>query len=256
MDRIERPRQEPAPPRARAATFPSRLLHAQAVAEGTFAFHLARPPEFAFEAGQSINLMLVDAPESDARGGSRALTIASAPFEPSLMVATRMRDTAFKRVLGKLAPGSPVSVRGPSGRFTLPEGERPVILVAGGIGITPFLSMLRQEAHAGSRRPRLLLYSNRRPADAAFLPELQAMAQRAPAFRMVATMTAHDGIEPAWQGERGKLGPELLARHAAELENPLWYLAGPPAMIAALGPAIAALGVAREDIRVDEFSGY
>jgi ferredoxin-NADP reductase len=253
---IDAPPKPGAPARPRAATFPSRLVHAHAVAEGTFAFHIARPPGFAFAAGQSINLMLVDPAESDARGSSRALTIASAPSEPSLMVVTRMRDTAFKRVLGRLAPGAPVSLRGPSGRFTLPEGDRAVVLVAGGIGITPFLSMLRQEAHAGSRRPTLLLYSNRRPADAAFLAELQAMAQRAPALRMVATMTGLEGTEPAWQGERGKLGPELLARHAARLGNPLWYLAGPTGMVAALGPAIAALGVPREDIRVDGFSGY
>ena len=69
------------------------------IAEGTMAFHFAKPENFQFRAGQSIDVTLVDPTETDAEGNTRTFSLASAPFESDLMIATRMRDTAFKRVL-------------------------------------------------------------------------------------------------------------------------------------------------------------
>jgi ferredoxin-NADP reductase len=132
------------------------------VARGTMAFRFARPEGFAFKAGQAINLGLIDPPETDAKGDSRTFSVASAPHEDTVQVATRMRDTAFKRVLGALAIGTPVKLRGPMGNFVLPDdAAQPVVLLAGGIGITPFMSMLRHEDHTSSKRPRVLFYANR-----------------------------------------------------------------------------------------------
>src|SRR5690349_15824858 len=126
--------------------FATTLVGQETVARGTSAFRLARPEGFAFAAGQAVNLTLVDPPETDAKGSSRTFSIASGPSESTLQIATRMRDTAFKRVLGSLAPGAALKIRGPMGKFILPEDpSRPVVLLAGGIGITPFMSMLREE---------------------------------------------------------------------------------------------------------------
>ena len=81
------------------SVYQTRLTRRGTVAEGTMAFHFERPAGFAHDAGQNILMTLVDPPETDSQGPSRSFTLASAPHEPDLMIATRMRNSAFKRVL-------------------------------------------------------------------------------------------------------------------------------------------------------------
>ena len=230
------------------------LLGREEVARGTLAFRFARPDGFSFRPGQAVSLTLIDPPETDAKGNSRTFSLASAPSDDALQVATRMRDTAFKRVLGSLEPGASIKLRGPMGNFTLPEdASRPVVLLAGGIGITPFMSMLREEERRGSTRPRVLLYSNRSADDAPFLAELQRLAHAGSALRMVATMT---GSAPATGTGSGIADPELLRRELDGVSAPIYYLAGPPGMVGALRKALAAMGANPADVRLDEFYGY
>src|SRR5438105_1390097 len=89
------------------------------IAEGTMAFHITKPADFQFRAGQAIDLTLIDPPETDAEGNTRAFSLSSAPFENELVIATRMRDTAFKRVLRRAPLGMSFKVEGPSGSFVL-----------------------------------------------------------------------------------------------------------------------------------------
>ena len=89
--------------------YETRLTASETVAEGTMAFHFAKPADFKFQAGQSMNVSLIDPPETDAKGNARTFSIVSAPHENELVIATRMRDTAFKRVLKSM----------PAGLFTL-----------------------------------------------------------------------------------------------------------------------------------------
>jgi ferredoxin-NADP reductase len=234
--------------------FATSLVGRENVARATAAFRLARPDGFSFEAGQAVNLTLIEPPETDAKGNSRTFSVASAPSEATLQIATRMRDTAFKRVLGSLTPGAALKLRGPMGKFTLPEDlSRPVVLLAGGIGITPFMSMLREEERLDSRRPCVLLYSNRTPADAPFLGELEAMAGRLSRFRLVATMTEAVPVAGSWGG---MADPEFLSREIPEARGSIHYLAGPPAMVASLRRALAAADIPEADVRTDEFYGY
>jgi len=238
-------------------TFETEFLRGEEAAEGTMAFHFARPANFDFEAGQSINLALIDPPETDAKGNRRTFSIASAPFENQITIATRMRDTAFKRVLKTMPAGTRVQLRGPTGRFTLdPADARPAALVAGGIGVTPFLSILRQAAHDVLRRKLCLVYSNRRPEDAAFLPELIQLEGRNPNYRFVGTMTEMEKSRLPWNGERRFLDRELLAHALGELLAPTYYLAGPPGMVQGLGKLLGEAGVRQEQILTDEFFGY
>jgi len=155
------------------ASFEAEFQKREEIAEGTMAFHFARPAGFEFKAGQSVNVGLVDPPETDAKGNRRSFSIVSAPYEQELVIATRMRDTAFKRVLRAMPKGTRVALRGPGGLFSMEEADSaPRVFLAGGIGITPFVSMLRQAAKERLARKLTLFYSNRRPEDAAFLDEL------------------------------------------------------------------------------------
>ncbi len=237
--------------------FASRFLHREELAQGTAAFHFERPAGLDFKAGQALNLTLLDPPETDARGASRTFSIVSAPHHDTLRFATRLRDTAFKRVLAALAPGAAVKLRGPMGAFTLPEdGARPIVMLAGGIGITPFMSMLHHAEHAGRAAPRTLLYSNRRPEDAPFMGELAALAARDPRVKLVATMTEMDKSTQPWSGERALIDAAFLERHLERGAAPVYYLAGPPSLVAALSKLLRQTGVAAADIRTDEFFGY
>jgi ferredoxin-NADP reductase len=238
-------------------THTTQLTNREDVAEGTMAFHFAKPADFQFRAGQSIDVTLLDPPESDAEGNTRAFSIASAPFSGDLMIATRIRDTAFKRVLHNAPMRMNVKIEGPSGSFVLhKKAEKPAVFLAGGIGITPFLSIIRQAVHDKVPQKLYLFYSNRRPEDAPFLETLQALAKENSSFYLVATMTSMGKSHREWAGETGFVNKEMLLKHLPSLQGPIYYLAGPPAMVAAMRQMLAEAEVDEDDIRTEEFSGY
>lgn len=233
------------------------LLSHETVAEGTMRFRFKKPEGFTYAAGQSIDLFLVNPPETDAEGTKRAFTLSSSPDDDHLAITTRMRDTAFKRVLGSLPPGAPLTLEGPFGELTLPDDAgRPIVFLAGGIGITPFYSMARYAAAHALPHRITLFYSNRRPEDAAFLSELARLPEQNPNFRFVGTMTDMEHSSVEWTGERGYLDAPLLARHLTDAENALYYLAGPEGMVASLRAMLNGSGIANDAIRTEEFTGY
>lgn len=235
----------------------TRLIKSEPVAEGTTAFYFEKPSGFEYRAGQSIDLTLLNPPETDAEGNTRAFSLASAPFENHLMIATRMRDTAFKRTLGRAQPGVEVQIEGPSGSFVLHrKAEKPAVLLAGGIGITPFLSIVRQATHEKAPHQIYLLCSNRRPEDAPFLELLEQTAHQNPNFHLIATMTQMSKSHRDWSGRTGYIGSDLLLEQLPAIQGPIYYLAGPPAMVAAMRGILANAGVDEDDIRTEEFSGY
>jgi ferredoxin-NADP reductase len=239
------------------AQFETQLLRSETVAEGTMAFHFARPASLNFEAGQSVNLSLIDPPETDGKGNARAFSIVSAPYEDEIVVATRMRDTAYKRVLKAMPPGARANLRGPTGKFTLERAEtRPAVFLAGGIGITPFVSILRQAARDHLARDLWMFYSNRRPEDAAFLDELLALRQHNPRYRLVGTMTEMEKSSRPWSGETGFLDRAMLERHLKNLAAAVYYMAGPPGLVETMQKMLTDSGVKDEAIRTDEFYGY
>jgi ferredoxin-NADP reductase len=193
------------------------------IAEGTMAFHFVKPTGFSFKPGQAIDVILVEPPTTDAQSTRHTFSIVSAPFQDELVVATRMRDSAFKRALKSLPVGSPAKLEGPFGSLTLQKDRaRPAVFIAGGIGITPFMSILRQAAKGQLPQRLLLLYSNRRPEDAAFLAELQQLEQQNKNFRLVATMTEMSKSSRPWEGEAGLIKEVLVKRVASDLPAPIY----------------------------------
>ena len=223
------------------------LKSRETIAEGTMMFRFTKPPGFRFAAGQAIDLSLLD-PPAEPNSAHRLLSLVSAPFEAELAVATRMREaSAFKRALGTLVPGATVRLNGPHGVMTLHEDpDRAAVFIAGGIGITPFMSMLRQAAHDRLGHCFFLLYSNRRPEHAAFLHELQRLESQYDHFRLLARMTDRNGF----------LDEETIKGFIAGAVSPLYYLAGPPAMADAMTRILRGSGIKDEDISSEEFYGY
>ena len=238
-------------------THEARLLRREEIANGTMAFHFEKPAGFAFKPGQAIDVVLAQPAGTDTQGTRHTFSIVSAPFENEVVIATRMRDSAFKRALGALPTGSPVAIEGPFGSLTLHKDRgRPAVLVAGGIGITPFMSMLRQAAKEHLDQRLLLLYSNRRPEDAAFLAELQRLEQQNRSFRLVATMTQMSGSRLRWGGQTGLIDAALLKSVTVDLPTPIYYVAGPPALVEAMRQMLNGADVDDDDIRSEDFYGY
>jgi len=235
----------------------SKLISRDEVAERTTAFRFEKPSNWTFKAGQFLDMTLLDPPETDAEGNSRAFSIASAPHEETLMVATRMRDTAFKRVLQTMPPGSAVRIEGPSGGLTLHNNvRRTAVLLAGGIGITPFRSIVVRAAKEKLPHRIFLFYSNRRPEDAPFLDELQALQNQNSNYKLIASMTEMAQSHRAWQWETGQIDPAMLSRYLKDAASPIYYIAGPPEMVKGLHTTINETGADDDDIRTEEFGGY
>jgi ferredoxin-NADP reductase len=220
-------------------------------------FVLERPAGFEFKAGQNADWKLISPPETDSEGDKRTFSIVAPPSARELAFTTRMRDTAFKRVLKTLPEGSALEIDGPYGDLTLHNrAERPAVFLAGGIGITPFHSMILDAAEKHLPHKIFLFYSNRRPEDAAFLQELIDLQSKNVNYKLIATMTDMDKSSQKWNGETGRIDAELIKKYVGDLNGPVYYIAGPPGLVAAMKKMLNDAGVNDDDIKIEDFPGY
>ena len=237
------------------------LASRREVAVRTLEFEITRPGGFQFKAGQTVDLTWINPSETDSEGDTRTFSIASAPDDPQLLFATRLRDTAFKRILESAPLGAALRMEGPFGNLTLHNNaSRPAILIAGGIGITPFRSIVRRAAHEKLPHRILLFYANKSTESAAFLEEFEAIRKDNPNFTFIPTM---GNPSPSWHGETGRISAEMLIRHLnstaspnVHVASPIYYVAGPPAMVTGIRSVLSNAGIDDDDVRSEEFSGY
>lgn len=233
------------------------LKRRNTLCNGTTSLYFEKPDGFEFKPGQFANFTLDSVVTADAGGITRSLSIASAPHENDLMVAMRMRDTGFKRIAGALPMGAPFLVEGPFGNLILHRDiARPAVFLAGGIGITPFRSMIRHATEVGSAHRMFLFYSVRRVEEAAFLVELREIQELHPRFKFIPTITQPGGIPPYWRGELGHISEAMLAKWLPDFQIPIFYIAGPPAMVAGMRQLLSKAGVFDDSVRAEEFAGY
>lgn len=230
------------------------LIKKEAIADGTTAFHFSKPQGFEFQAGQFAEYTLIDPPETDAEGNTRAFSLVHAPFEPNLVAATRMRDTAFKRVLKNMPVGSEIEFDGPYGDFALhTEASTPAVFIVGGIGVTPVRSMIVQ-ASRNITGPRItLLHSSHTPSLMPFRNDFERLARENRSFRYFMTV---DEPTEYWGGESGRVNAEMVKRHFPDLFKPIYYLCGPGGMVKSMRKLLMDLNVDEENIRTEEFTGY
>ena len=237
--------------------YASRLLSRTEIAKDTVAFRFERPRNFLFRAGQSIDLTLLGVRPDGSDCLTHTFSIASSPFIEEILIATRIRDSQFKRALSILPLGTHVNLSGPMGSFSLHRNtSKPAVFLAGGIGIVPFLSMLSSAAVDKARHDIFLFYANRYLEDAAFMDALWDLESSNTSFRFIPTFTRTDGTSKGWQGEIGHIRSEMLAKHVSNLHGPIFYIAGPPNMVAATRRMLVDAGVDEDDIRTEEFAGY
>lgn len=220
-----------------------KFVETRPVSPGVQTFVFEPQGEFSWTPGQYMHLGLPH-PEADDRGVERWFTVSAAPFEGRPALTTRMDGdprSSFKNALAALTPGQEIeSLDPPEGDFVL-EGDGPFLLVAGGIGVTPYRSMLAQAHHDG-RMPRIKLLYGGRTAELPFRQEFDEIA------------AAHPELEIEYMVEPQQITPELIMERAGS--DHTVYVSGPEPMVESFDEKLKALGLPEERLKNDFFPGY
>jgi ferredoxin-NADP reductase len=233
------------------------LVDRQRIARDTMSFWFdTNGANYEFRAGQHADFAFTDASLGHEGDSSRTLSLASSPHDKGLvMVAMRMRETGFKSALKSAALGARFKVSRPRGSFTLHQDiRRPAVFLAGGIGITPIRSIVHWATQERLPHQLYLFYSNRDAQDASFLEEFEALTAQNPSFTLIPTATRL--TSPTWPYERGPIDRGLLTRHILGLHGPVYYVAGPSGMVAAMTTLLHSSGLSDDDIKTEEFGDY
>ncbi len=233
--------------------FVTTLIDRQVIAENTLEFSLQRPPGFEFKAGQNINIKLTELLFEDKKAGRRTLTIASAPSEETLRFATRQTDSGFKKTIAEGAEQN-VDILGPRGNMVR-DISRPAVFIAGGIGITPFRSMVLDALDKRLDEPMTLFYANRTLEAAAYFDDLSKIAEtHADVFTFVPTLTGE--ASDTWTGERDRISAEMIKKYVDDMASVTFYVCGPPDMVTFMTDHLKQEGVDQERILSESFWGY
>ncbi len=209
-----------------------------------------------YRAGQYIHYELDALAIPDERGKRRHFTISSSPTDKGiLMFTTRMRGSGFKETLRNAPKGYELSCETPLGEFVLQEGdsERYHVFIAGGIGVTPYRSILRHALRGHEPLNVVMLYFNRSSKDIVFRRELEDISRDMPTVSLIHVLSEPD---LGWVGEQGTLNEALLRRWVLYVDESLFWISGPPLMVQAFNQVLLQVGVKEESIRTDRFSGY
>jgi glycine betaine catabolism B len=220
----------------------------------TFRFSRPKAP-FSFRPGQYMAVKLDDV--ADPRGDSRTFSISSSPTdEDHISVTTRLGPSPFKQRLFQINRGEEVNLWAPFGSFVL-EDNHPAVLLGGGIGITPFRSMIRFAAAMRLMTPIVLLYSSRIAEEIVYRKELETLAQQWKDFRPVLCVSRPAESRVQWSGRTGHVDADLIREIAASLQDPVYYACGPPSMVQELRQQLTQkLRVPDASVRTELFTGY
>ncbi|HJU95969.1 MAG TPA: Rieske 2Fe-2S domain-containing protein [Nitrososphaera sp.] len=279
---IETERSTPAPKEAEeqtASSYSSLTLTAKQKVEGTdimtFKFTNDGYPEY--KAGQFAFFPL-DNVNNDSRGPVRHFSLTSSPTEDTLIISTRIRDTPYKQRLSTLQDGEQVKVSKPQGNFVLHDDySKPAIFLSGGIGVTPFRSMIKYATDNQLPIKITMFDSNRNQQNILYKDEFDKWAAQNQNLKIVYTITEEEKdteqqqhrmadvsnnateTKGDWNGERGRIDRTMIERHLSkeEISNAIFYICGPPGMIKALeGLLQKQFQIQQGRIKVEEFTGY
>jgi ferredoxin-NADP reductase/nitrite reductase/ring-hydroxylating ferredoxin subunit len=243
----------------------------------TFKFAKNEYPEY--KAGQFAFFPL-DTVNNDSRGPVRHFSLASSPTEDALIISTRIRDSPYKQRLSTIQEGEQVKVSKAQGNFVLHEDySKPAVFLSGGIGVTPFRSMIKYATDKQLPLKITMFDSNRNQRNILYKDEFDKWAAQNQNLKIVYTITEEekgkeqeeqhrrvDATSSAtetkgnWNGERGRIDKTMIERHVSkeEISKAIFYICGPPGMINALELDLLQkqFQIPEERIKVEEFTGY
>jgi ferredoxin-NADP reductase len=204
---------------------------------------------------------------NDPKGPIRHFTISSSPTEDFIMFSTRIRDSPYKRRLSTLEQGAKVKVRGPEGQFVLHQDySKPAVFLSGGIGVTPFRSMIKYATDTQLPLKIIMFDSNRNRENILFKKEFDDWAKINKNLRIIYTISDDEQQQQQssstandWKEEHGRINKAMILKYLDNnmLNNSIFYICGPPSMLKAMQSLLQDdLEIPKERIKVEEFTGY
>lgn len=233
-----------------------RLKQKVRLAPDIYDFTFAPARRLAFAPGQYMEWTLGHA-GPDNRGNRRFFTLASSPTESELRLGVKFspESSSFKRALLDMPPDGEIVAGQLGGDFVLPADARQTcVLIAGGIGITPFRSMLKYLLDTGERRPIVLFYTNRRAEEIVY-KDLLDHAQQALGIKTIYTLTDTRKLPAGWEGHAGYISPQLIQSEVPGYLDSRFYVSGPPSMVESVRAMLRQMGISERQIKTDLFSG-
>lgn len=245
--------------------FKTKLQGSRNEAKGTKTFIFEKPQGFTYKAGQYMYWTLPELKYPDSRGNIRHFTLSSSPTEDFLSITIRLREeSGYKKSLAEYEPGAELGARGPEGVFVLEDETvtTPQIMIAGGIGITPFRSMAKYATNKALPIPIRILYSNSIPEEIAFRKEFEELMAKNPNLEVTHTITKPEESKEEWTGSTGRIDENLIQKLLARRSlgaggtTEIFWLCGPPPMVSALEEVLEKMQIPQERTRVEKFTGY
>jgi ferredoxin-NADP reductase/Na+-translocating ferredoxin:NAD+ oxidoreductase RnfD subunit len=230
-----------------------KFIKMREIASNTYEFSFEKPLNLKFTAGQYLEWMMPH-DKSDKRGIRRFFTIASSPTENVLKIALKFPEStsSFKQALKNLKVGNVIIASQLSGDFTLPKDtSKKIAMVAGGIGVTPFRSQIKQMIDKNEFRDTVLFYCNNTKEEVAYSGLFVEAENKLP----LQTVYVLAKEQPAPEYETGYLSAEIIKKYAPDLLQRVWYVSGPPMMVNSTTKILKELGVSTKNIVKDFFPG-
>ncbi len=238
------------------------FIKKERLALDTYALYFdRRGVDFTFLPGQYVRLSLIP-PFDDPRGNHRSFSISSSPLDKAtLMIITHGTrgelQSPFKQKMLSLTKGEEVTFWGPMGIFVLPEKiTGPICLLSGGVGIAPFLSIVRTVVEKKLPHKVTLIASFRTQEEVFFLEELTKHTLHNSHIEIVYTLTRHNKNTTNWQGEIERIAESLLKKYISSPEKTLFYICGSVAMVEGMTETLLSMRITPEQIHRELFTGY
>ena len=232
------------------------LKHKRQISPRAYEFIFAPNRKVAFAPGQYMEWTLAHE-EPDSRGNRRYFTVASAPTEPDLRLGVRFNDpsSSYKQAMLEMDRGDEIIAGQISGDFTLPKNpNQPLVFIAGGIGITPYRSMIKYLLDTHRRRPITLFYGALTVHDFVY-QDVFDRAERELGIRTIYIAEKTEGMSPGWVGLIGLIRPEMIQTYAPHCREAIFFISGPNVMVASVKRMLRKMGIPDSQIKTDFFAG-
>ncbi|MFN8471038.1 MAG: RnfABCDGE type electron transport complex subunit D [Anaerolineae bacterium] len=237
------------------STLVLRLKNKVQLAPDIYEFVFARPPKFSFAPGQYMEWTMA-LPEADSRGNRRYFTLASSPTEDTIRLGVKFYEhsSAYKQTMLEMDSGAEIIAGHLAGDFVLPDNPaQACVFIAGGIGITPFRSMLQYLIDRREKRPVTVIYVVRKLEDIVY-DDVLRRAQRQ-GVRVLYALTDAESAPSGWLGHVGYVTPELIKSVVPNCTQALYYISGPRRMVESLHDTLDQVGIQPRRIKTDYFAG-